>query len=180
MTKENTLLPGFSPPTTEKKSAFARRIGVSPGRITQLIAKGLPVRDDGALDIAAALAWVDQHLDQSRRLAAKTRPDGMGEDAAGPISVRVEHERIKMERSRLALEQERGDLVDRATAERVIFSRAKAERDAHLAWVMRVAPLLAGEVGADPGAVHRVLDREMRDHLRDLSRTPLEALTHDG
>lgn len=179
MTKEKSLLPGFSPPTSERKSEFARRIGVSPGRITQLIAKGLPVRTDGFIDIEAALAWVQSHLDQSRRMAAKARPDATGEEADGPVSVRVEHEQIKMERSRLALARERGELVDRATAERTIFTRAKAERDSHLAWIMRVAPLVAAELGGDPGAVHRVLDREMRDHLRTLAATPLEALTHD-
>lgn len=30
---------------------------------------------------------------------------------------------------------------------RTVFARARAERDAHMAWVQRTAPLLAAEVG---------------------------------
>lgn len=42
------------------KSAFARELGITPARITQLIAKGagMPVRKDGKIDRQAALEWL--------------------------------------------------------------------------------------------------------------------------
>jgi hypothetical protein len=41
------------------------------------------------------------------------------------------------------LDRERGDLFNRATVRSAVFARAKAERDAHMAWIARVTPLLA-------------------------------------
>ena len=43
------------------------------------------------------------------------------------------HEIVKVQRARLAYERERGMLIDAGAAERTVFARAKAERDAHLA-----------------------------------------------
>ena len=54
-----------------------------------------------------------------------------------------------------------------------VFARARAERDAHMAWVQRTAPLLAAEVWADPRATFAALDRMMREHLEYLADMPL-------
>jgi hypothetical protein len=54
-----------------------------------------------------------------------------------------------------------------------VFARARAERDAHMAWVQRSAPLLAAELGADPRATFAALDRMMREHLEHLADMPL-------
>lgn len=51
------------------KSQFARHIGVVPGRITQLIDRGLPVRHDDLIDLAEALAWCRLHIDPAGRRA---------------------------------------------------------------------------------------------------------------
>jgi hypothetical protein len=72
-----------------------------------------------------------------------------------------------------------GELVDRAAAERLIFARARLERDAWLAWCTRAAPELAGELQADERAVFVALDRLVRRHLEELARTPLDVLSHD-
>ena len=53
--------------TLETKAAFARRIGVSSPRITQLVGRGMPVTTDGRIDVAAALAWLEDNLDTSKR-----------------------------------------------------------------------------------------------------------------
>ena len=64
-------------------------------------------------------------------------------------------------------------LVETAAATRTVFARARAERDAHMAWVQRTAPLLAAELGADPRATFAALDRMMREHLEHLADLPL-------
>ena len=45
-----------------RKSAFALRIGVSPGRVSQLIARGLPVTPDGLIDVASGIAWCRRNV----------------------------------------------------------------------------------------------------------------------
>ena len=40
------------------KAEFATRLNVSKARVSQYVTRGLPVRDDGWLDLDAALAWV--------------------------------------------------------------------------------------------------------------------------
>ncbi|MGZ3472433.1 MAG: hypothetical protein ACXVA6_20895, partial [Isosphaeraceae bacterium] len=48
---------------TITKSAFARHIGVSPSRISQLVERGLPEEFDGRLDIEKALAWCRANIE---------------------------------------------------------------------------------------------------------------------
>ncbi|WP_444870379.1 hypothetical protein ACTTAF_17495 [Rhodobacter capsulatus] len=83
------------------------------------------------------------------------------------------HEIVKVQRAKLAFEKEQGQLVETLAATRTVFARARAERDAHMAWVQRTAPLLAAEVGADPRATFAALDRMMREHLEYLADMPL-------
>ena len=52
----------------ESKSDFAARVGLTKGRISQLVAEGLPVRADGQIDVAEGLAWIET---TSTRTAAK-------------------------------------------------------------------------------------------------------------
>ena len=52
---------------TETKTAFAARVGLTKGRISQLVAEGLPVRADGRIDVAEGLAWIETNLDPARR-----------------------------------------------------------------------------------------------------------------
>lgn len=49
------------------KSEFARRIGLSPGRISQLIELGLPVSADGRIEVASASAWYGENMGPGRR-----------------------------------------------------------------------------------------------------------------
>ncbi len=138
-------------------------------RVSQLVGLGLPVLPNGKIHRSEAVAWVKSHV----------RPRGkapLASDKVGP-GPRERLDDLKVARARLALDKEAGRLVDRAKAEAAIFERARFERDAHLAFCQRLAPILAGELGADPAVVHAILDREMRQHLVDLAKTPLPGLS---
>ena len=138
-------------------------------RVSQLVGLGLPVLPNGKVRRSDALAWVKTHI----------RPRGnkpLAGEALAP-GTRDTIDSLKIARARLALDKESGRLVDRAKAEAAIFERARFERDAHLAFCQRLAPILAGELGADPAVVHAILDREMRQHLVDLAKTPLPGLS---
>ena len=50
----------------ETKTAFAARVGLTKGRISQLVAEGLPVRADGRIDVAVGLAWIENGIERAR------------------------------------------------------------------------------------------------------------------
>ena len=94
--------------------------------------------------------------------------------AGAPMAeVRRQHEIVKVARARLRLETEKGRLINRDEVKVAIFNRARRERNAHLAWGLRVAPQLAAELSVDPALMFTTLDRHLREHLADLARTPL-------
>lgn len=163
-------LPPSDPGRPVTKSAFAASIGVSKSRVSQLVAQGLPVTPQGLIDPAEASEWIERNVDPNRR-RGRTVP------ATGTLSsVKAETEAEKLKHLRLDYDRKAGNLVDRAAAESAIFARARMERDAHLSWVVRVAPTIAAELGLDADKVFRLLDREMRRHLEEVADTPLEVL----
>jgi hypothetical protein len=163
----------------ESKSAFAARTGLSPGRISQLIAEGLPVEADGSIDVEAGLSWMAANLDAARRGKGGSAVAASAKTATLAEARRL-HEIVRVQRAKLAYEREQGNLVDAEEARNTVFARARAERDAHLAWVQRVAPILAAEAGGDPNTTFAILDRMMREHLEHLAGTPLGDLEHAG
>ena len=159
----------------ESKSVFAARVGLTRGRISQLIAEGLPVRADGRIDVDAGLAWIEDNLDPARRRKGDSGATGK---TATLAEARRLHEIVKVQRARLAYEREKGLLIDAKAAERTVFARAKAERDAHLAWTQHSATVIAAELGVETGPVFALLDRLMREHLEHLASMPLGELFH--
>lgn len=155
------------------KSTFARMIGVTKGRVSQLIAKGLPVRPDGKIDPVIGGEWIEQNLDPLRRKPAEP-------EKPPPVeSTRSQLETEKLRSLRLENDRREGSLVDRAAAEQAIFARARAERDAHLNWIVQAAPQIAAELGTDARRMSEALERHMRQHLERLADTPLEVLSDD-
>lgn len=182
MPKLNSLFPDDAIPaqrlTVESKSAFAARVGLTKGRISQLISDGLPVTAKGKIEIAAALEWLDRNLDPDRRQKTDT---AKGECSSPSLTeARRLHIIVQAQRGKLALEQERGQLINRAEAIATVFARGRAERDAHIAWVQRSAPVIAAELEADAGKCFAVLDRLMREHLDWLAKLPLGELQDAG
>ena len=103
-----------NPKKVLSKSELAVALGVSRGRISQLISVGLPVRADSKIDLDAAAAWYQKNIKRS-----SARP----EVASPQTSVSVNSEKtltearrqlewVRLERESLALAKLRGDLVD--------------------------------------------------------------------
>lgn len=53
-------------PRELSKSGFAGLIGVTPGRVSQLIKDGLPVEPNGKIDVARGKLWFQENIDQRR------------------------------------------------------------------------------------------------------------------
>lgn len=102
---------------------------------------------------------------------ASKRPE---KAAAADTRAAIQAERLAlMQIQRRKLE---GELIERATAQLAVYARAKAERDAHLAWLQRLTPVLAGELDVDAKLLFARLDHHLREHLDGLSRLSLDVL----
>ena len=150
------------------KREFADLMGVTGGRISQLIHLGLPVEPNGRIDAEKAKAWWSANLSGGRKRMAGVQ----GSLASTKAS--IDNERL--EQLRLETAERRGELVGREAVRRAIADRGRAERDAHQAWVMRTAPVLAAELGVDANRMFSALDKAMREHLAFLARTPVDEL----
>lgn len=160
---------------TLSKKGFAELLGVSPGRVSQLITAGLPVEPNGRIHVGRGKAWVAANVDPNRRRASVDGP------APSPalLSSRAVRDAAEAEIARLKAEKMGRHVIDRAAALRAIENRARLERDAWLGWVNRAAPEIASSTGADLSTVVAVLDRLVRAQLVTLADMPLEGIPHD-
>jgi hypothetical protein len=84
---------------------------------------------------------------------------------------------LKAQERRIRLQKLKGELVDRARAETLMFRLARGERDAWVTWPARVAALMASELTAALGdgteveaaLMQKVLEAHVRAQLDSLS-----------
>lgn len=155
---------------TVSKTGFAEILGLSRPRISQLVEQGLPLTPAGKVRVTEGLAWYHANIAPTRRKGQT------GVLASAPVTAKGQLDDLKVAQATLDLEKARGELVPRRLAEKVVFERARGERDAHLAWIARTAPLISAEIGGEPAALFAALDRLFREHLAELSETPIEGL----
>jgi|GEM_PF-2472778 len=183
----------YAPPDYDNagisKTEFARRLGLSPGRVSQLIQAGMPVRDDGKIDEAEARSWYETNTDPSRRrgraVVTDTPPGARlgGADAAphsdtdmGYSAARAEHERLKAEERAMRLARERGETRSREEVETVIADLGRHHREVWSQFPAQVAPLLAAEFGVPEPALLHALEAHVRGRLAAMVETPPEGL----
>jgi hypothetical protein len=155
--------------TTVSKRGFAELVGVSPGRVSQMIKDGLPVEPNGRVNVEAGRAWIVANIDPNRRRIQL-------DDGGSVRSSKVKRENAEAEMAHLKAERMAESLIDRAATLQAIEGRARFERDSWIGWVNRTAPEIAAAVGGDLAAVVAALDRAVRDHLAQLADTPIEGL----
>jgi len=155
------------------KTDYARHVKLSPGRITQLLAKGLPTVA-GKIDSDVADAWIEANIDHDRRERERERQ--ASSVATEPAPVRVETSEARRQKlqadaglAKLKLQERAGSLVPREAAENFVFEEGRKIRDGWIAWIARTAPALAHELQSDPQQTFAALDRMVRDHIRELS-----------
>ncbi|MFO0992571.1 MAG: elements of external origin [Hyphomicrobiales bacterium] len=167
--------------------AYARQRGVSHVAVLKAVKAGrIALEADGSVDPANAdAAWARQS--DPVRTAAK--PKGLkpvaeavvssvretlkeqGLPAGGNITfvqARTAHEIAKAHLARLRLQRMKGELVDRAKAQGLVFRLAREERDAWVNWPARVAALMAAELGVEAHPMQKLLETHVRAHLAEL------------
>lgn len=157
------------------KKGFAEHVGVSPGRVSQLIKAGLPIEPNGRIPVEEGVRWYAANVDSNRSRATGLSDGRPG--AAVPLTARAERDAAEAIIARLKAEKLAGNLVNRAHALRFIESRARMERDAWIAWTNRAASAVAAATGTDMAAILTTLDGLVREQLSALANRPLEGMS---
>jgi hypothetical protein len=179
---------------------YAAHVGLSRGAIQKAkAAERLVLFPDGSIDAAASDVRRAKTTDPSktrRPPAPKLKPvpeaavaavgdtlreQGLAAPAVGGgttfLQAKTANEVLKAQERRLRLQKLKGELVDRARAETLMFRLAREERDAWVTWPARAAALMAAELTAalgDGGEVEaalmqKVLEAHVRAQLEGLS-----------
>lgn len=92
------------------------------------------------------------------------------------LQAKTANEVLKAQERRIRLQKLKGELVDRARAETLMFRLAREERDAWVTWPARVAALMASELVATLGDGITVEAAVMQKVLETNVRTQLDSL----
>lgn len=179
---------------------YAGHVGLSRGAIQKAKAAGrLVLHEDGSIDAEASDARRAAMTDPSKSRPAAARrlkpvPDaavsavgdtlreqGLSVPSANGgttfLQAKTANEVLKAQERRLRLQKLKGDLIDKARAEALMFRLAREERDAWVTWPARVAALMASELTAvlDDGdtvaaaLMQNVLETHVRAQLDSLA-----------
>lgn len=151
-------------PETEKKAAFARRIGASRQYVQTLVAKGLPLTTGGDVLVADALEW----------LAANVQPEDVDAGTTpGLVEARTRLVLANARRAELALEREVRSYVTREEVAAAARAFGRGHRDAMLNFASRYGAGIAAAAGCDPATLIGLIDARMREALREAVGIPV-------
>ena len=178
---------------------YAAHAGLSRGAIQKAKAAGrLVLFPDGSIDAAASDTRRAETTDPSRTrkpsgpklkpvpeaavaaVGETLREQGLAAPAVGGgttfLQAKTANEVLKAQERRLRLQKMKGELVDRARAETLMFRLAREERDAWITWPARVAALMAAELTAALGGGAQVEAALMQKVLEAHVRAQLDSL----
>ncbi|MCG6557657.1 hypothetical protein MB818_05570 [Ruegeria sp. 1NDH52C] len=178
---------------------YAAHVGLSRGAIQKAKAAGrLVLHEDDSIDAAASDQRRAETTDPSKTRkppAPKLKPvpeaavaavgdtlreQGMAVPAVGGgttfLQAKTANEVLKAQERRIRLSKLKGELVDRARAETLMFRLARDERDAWVTWPARVAALMASELTAALGDGYEVEAALMQKVLETHVRAQLDSL----
>ena len=179
---------------------YAAHVGLSRGAIQKAKEAGrLVLFEDGSIDAEASDRRRVEATDPSKTRKApkpKLKPvpeaavsavgetlkeQGLAAPAVGGgttfLQAKTANEVMKAQERRLRLQKLKGELVDRARAETLMFRLAREERDAWVTWPARIAALMASELTAALGdgveveaaLMQKVLEAHVRAQLDSLA-----------
>ena len=184
---------------------YAARVGLSRGAIQKAKEAGrLVLLADGSIDAEASDKRRAAMTDPAKSSAtpkspaapkAKLKPvpeaavasvgetlreEGLAAPVAGGgttfLQAKTANEVLKAQERRIRLQKLKGELVDRARAETLMFRLAREERDAWVTWPARVAALMASELAAALGEEGTVEAALMQKVLEAHVRAQLDSL----
>ena len=85
------------------------------------------------------------------------------------LQAKTANEVLKAQERRIRLQKLKGELIERARALSLVFRLARQERDVWVNWPARAAALMAADLGVEPAAMQKVLEKHVRAQLDDLA-----------
>lgn len=178
---------------------YAARVGLSRGAVQKAKEAGrLVLHDDGSINAEASDKRRAETTDPSKTRKAPApkmkpvpeaavsavgetlREEGLPSPGGGGgttfLQAKTANEVMKAQERRLRLQKLKGELVDRARAETLMFRLARDERDAWVTWPARVAALMAAELTAALGDGTQVEAAVMQKVLEAHVRAQLDSL----
>lgn len=156
---------------TVSQSNLARAIGVTSGRVSQLIQEGIVLRDDR--DSRGGVFLVQSIRNYG---ALKNGRDGEGDDDLDYISEKAKHERVKREIAELRLAKMERRVYDAKTVELVLTEMLSNLRTQILGLPSNLAPQLEGKTRDQ---IYEVMTRELEERLSELSEYTPELFTEE-
>ena len=171
---------------------YAAHVGLSRGAIQKAkAAERLVLFPDGSIDAAASDRRRADMTDPSKTRktpATKLKPvpeaavtavgDTLREQGlASPIvgggttflQAKTANEVLKAQERRIRLQKLKGDLIERERTTSLVFRIAREERDSWVNWPARAAALMAADLGVEPAAMQKALEKHVRAHLDELA-----------
>jgi hypothetical protein len=161
------------PELTFSTRELARSIGVTEAALRKAEVDGRIEREpDGRWDVEKTRRRMIEIADPVRSplagaVGAGTTQVALSGDATSYARLRVAQLALKVEAQRMALDEEKGRLLDAAAANAAIDEFAGAMRDALLNWPARVSSLIAADLRVDPHLVQTVLEHYISDLLTE-------------
>ncbi len=101
------------------------------------------------------------------------REQGLAVPAVGGgttfLQAKTANEVLKAQERRIRLQKLKGELIERARALSLVFRLAREVRDAWVTWPARSSALMAADLGVEPAAMQKVLEKHVRAHLDELA-----------
>lgn len=171
---------------------YAAHVGLSRGAIQKAkTAERLVLYPDGSINAAASDVRRAETTDPSKTSkppAPKLKPvpeaavEAVGDTlreqglAVPPVGggttflqAKTANEVLKAQERRIRLHKLKGELIERARALSLVFRLAREVRDAWVNWPARAAALMAADLGVEPAAMQKVLEKHVRAHLDELA-----------
>ncbi len=106
--------------------------------------------------------------------SGKDTNDGSSQGHPSFIKIKTAHELYKAQLTQLALQERKGQLINKEMVKAQIFKLGRQVRDSWVNWPARVAPLMAKELEVNEHALHTILERYVREHLNDIGEGKLK------
>ena len=101
------------------------------------------------------------------------REQGLSVPAVGGgttfLQAKTANEVLKAQERRIRLQKRKGELIERARALALVFRLAREVRDGWVNWPARSSALMAADLGVEPAAMQKVLEKHVRAHLDKLA-----------
>ena len=168
------------------KGEFAKHVGLSPGRISQLIRRGLPVGPDKRIDLAAGVGWISLRVDPTHKDALRCHaclnpsvpaltspqppppqsPVGSADPSEVLLRAKARLALLDVKRSERQEKQVLGELVEIEKVAGVVERLVFATKCRLLALPGRLGPRLAVE--RDPDRCAKLIDHGILEALQEL------------